>query len=1330
MRPVFSPLTRAEAVVTAGNDFSRALTKQRNSKKTSVVAIARRVRVSSEEYQRWERGIGFPPTKVRRRLASWLWQDNRTRVEQLYKRSRKQRRSELTARMLRKNKIALRTLKRFQRENKTWFHCVKDALADNVPYLTPAAVQMLRAEFKGKRSGVQFSAEAVQNICAVLQLNLTDMCTKIKIETILTSYQNKKEKYGDFLLDNAMRTALEEAGVVLASQAKRSIAALLARAPKQALAPALPLTFSARLRHAEVSLQDAIDTSSISPFTLELYYYGLSLPANNANLIKKVCRAFRLTYSKSLGEALHVEAKARKYLQKMFHSKAVRADVLPRRMLNAAQEMIMADYSQLSRMVFRQRTALQMSMRRAARELQLDFDDYLELEWCMYPNQLVILQQARFLRRLAQFIETSPEALQRLTCAVATQHEERARQARNAQPAREAQLAAEAEATQERQVGDTTPQLAAQRILAQLAERHITAATLHAFDKTFVTRIKETGICTAAAAEQGEIDAAKLRFYLHGRVLPNDKDLQKICTGFAIADVDSLRQVIAIEHAILGYQLAVAQLGALPLSPEINAALVQAATVKMRDYSEFSRALLARRAALQVSQLEAARRLGCENSTAYHKLEWSLSPALSHVLKKPAVLVAVAEFLQLSINAVQELIARGAGTRHGDTGGTRSANELLTRGREDTPAAAAWNITRRMREHDIDKAGFSNFDKTCAAHIRASGLSLAEASARGELDSTRLRQYVYGKGLPIDRTSLEKVCHAFSLDVTQMEKLVNVEKTVRRYMTDTSRVGALPLPAELRSALEKAAAVIMAEYAELAVRLYRRRCELRITQQEAAERLGLSNSNSYRKIEQSTAPWRERSLKKNPQLMANIADFLQIPLDELKSLCAERQQHNQQSNAYALKVASQRVLDSLQHSGLGVAELNSFAQSFTARLRASGVSLEEACRRSVFSRSKIKPCFDGQHLPSGKHELHQFCCDFSLGDYEQVKQQLDIEKAIRDYIAKTVRYGALTLPQAVKAALDKGMETIMSDYCELSRLLLQRRMELHLSMDAAATTLAIKTHEYYRKLERSIDSLPEMVLRSNPETIPRLAKFLQISEVRLNALIAAATAEAEDEPQPVPEDKTAVARREATTEIIKRLQQKGITAECLQAFDRTFATHLRATGIAPQMAAGRVNLELEHIEPYLRGERLPRDERELHRICSAFGLSDHEVLQKVIDIESVANFYMQKISELGPLPFPEDTKDPLNRVTQIIKSTYSEFGKLLFRKRFDLKMSLEEAAQELGIEQTQNYHELERSAVPAQSTLLRDNPAIVQNLADFLELPLDQTQKLVATSLH
>ena len=109
------------------------------------------------------------------------------------------------------------------------------------------------------------------------------------------------------------------------------------------------------------------------------------------------------------------------------------------------------------------------------------------------------------------------------------------------------------------------------------------------------------------------------------------------------------------------------------------------------------------------------------------------------------------------------------------------------------------------------------------------------------------------------------------------------------------------------------------------------------------------------------------------------------------------------------------------------------------------------------------------------------------------------------------------------------------------------------------------------------------------------------------------------------------------------------------------------------------------------------------------------------------NSYMQKISELGPLPVPEETKDELNRVTQIIKSTYSEFGKLLFRKRFDLRMSSEEAAQELGIEQTQRYHELERSAVPSQSAVLRNNPAIVENLADFLELPLSRVQSLVTT---
>ena len=1313
MQPIFNLLKREEATATAGNDFSRALAKQRSSKKLSVATIARRAQVNNEEYRGWERGTGFPAAKVSRMLAAWLWENNHTRVEQLCKRGRRQRRSELTARMLRKNKISLNALNHFRRENKTWLSCVKDALADNAPHLTPAAVEMLRKELKGKRSGQQFSVNTVQNISAALQLNFTHMRNKIKIETILTAYQNKKEKYGDFLLDNAMRKALENAVVVLTRKDKRSITTLLARVPKRAAAPALPLTFSARLRHAEVNLQNAMATSTISPFTMELYYYGLSLPANNASIVKKVCKAFRLTYSQNMSEALHVEEKARKYLQKMFHSTAVRVNALPRLVLDEAVEMIMADYSQLSRIIFRQRIALQLSMRRAAQVLQLDFDDYLELEWCMYPTQLVILHEARFLSRLAKFLDTSPTALQGLTSAVTTRREERARQDRNAQPAREAQLAAEAEVEKEGRLSDETPKLAAQRILCQLAEQHITAATLQAFDKNFVTRIKETGVCTPAAAEKGKIDAAKIRFYLHGRGFPNDRDLQKICTGFAIGDIADLQHVIEIERAILEYQLAISRLGALPLPSKVKAALEQASSVKMRDYSEFSRALFKRRAKLQLSQLEAARRLGCKDSTDYRKLEWSLTPSLSRTLKKPEVLEAVAEFLQLPVDAVRKLIASG------------SDEQLIHRGREDTPAAAAWNIERRMREHDISIADCDKFDKAFAAHIRNSGVSVAEASDRCELDSTRIRQYIDGKGFPVDRASLEKVCHAFALDVTQMEKLVSVEKTARRYMTDTSRVGALPLPPATLAALEKAVEIVVAEYSEFALRLYRRRCELQITQREAAERLGISNSNSYRKMEQSTSPLIDRGLKKNPQTMANIADFLQMTLDELKGLFVERQQRNTQSSAYAIKVASERVMDSLQQSGLGVAELRSFEQSFAARLRASGVSLAEACRRSVFSRSKIKPCFEGQHLPTGKHELHQFCSDFSLGDYEQVKQQLDIEKEIRDYMAKTTRYGALEFPQEVKDALDQGVETIMSDYCELSRLLTQRRTELQLSMEAAATTLCIKTHEYYRKLERSSGSLPEGALRGNPETIPRMAEFLQISEERLRELIAAATADEEDEPPPVVEDKTAIALREATTEIIKQLLEKGITPECLQAFDKTFAAHLRATGIAPQRAAVRVDMEAENIEPYLRGERLPRDEHELQKICSAFGISNYTALQKVVDIEAVVNFYMQKISELGPLPFPEETKDPLNRVTQIIKSTYSEFGKLLFRKRFDLKMSLEEAAQELGIEQTQNYHELERSAMPAQSTLLHNNPAIVENLADFLELPLDQVQRLV-----
>ena len=849
MRPIFSPLTREEAAVTAGNDFSRALAKQRSSENLSVESIARRARVGSEEYRSWEKGTAFPPSKVQRMLAAWLWRGNRTRVEQLCKRGRRQRRSELTARMLLKNKISSSDLKRFRRENKTWLSCVKDALADNAPHLTATALEMLRRELKGKRSGQQFSINAVQNISAALQLNFTDMHNKIKIETILLAYQNKKEKYGDFLLDNAMRKALEDAVVVLAKKDKRSITALLGRAPKQAAAPALPLTFSARLRHAEVSLQDATATSHISPFTLELYYYGLSLPANNSSIVKKVCRAFHLTYSQSMSEALHVEEKARKYLQKMFHSKAVRTDVLPRRVLEEAVETIMADYSQLSRVIFRKRIALQMSMRRAAQALQLDFDDYLELEWCMYPTQLVILHETRFLRRLAKFLQISPTTLQDLTSAATAQREERARRARNAQPAQEAQLAAEAEAEKEGRISDETPKLAAQRILCQLAEQRITAETLQAFDKTFVTYIKETGICTPEAADKGEIDAAKIRYYLHGRGFPNAKDLQKICTGYAIEDETGLQRVIEIERVLFEYQLAVSRLGALPLPSDISAALEQAAAVKMRDYSVFSRALFKRRAELKLSQLEAARRLGCKDGTDYRKLEWSLTPSLSRSLKKPEVLEAVAEFLQLSTDAVQELIA-------GDS------DELINRGREDTPAASAWNIERRMREHGISIADFEAFDKTFAAYVRESNISLAEASDRCELDSTRLRQYVDGKGFPIDRDSLEKVCHAFGLDVPHTEKLVSVEKTVRRFMTDTSRVGTLPLSPEILAALGKAVEVVVSEYSEFALRLYRRRCELQITQREAAERLGINNSNSYRKMEQSTSPLIDRGLKK------------------------------------------------------------------------------------------------------------------------------------------------------------------------------------------------------------------------------------------------------------------------------------------------------------------------------------------------------------------------------------------------------------------------------------------------------------------------------------
>ena len=86
--------------------------------------------------------------------------------------------------------------------------------------------------------------------------------------------------------------------------------------------------------------------------------------------------------------------------------------------------------------------------------------------------------------------------------------------------------------------------------------------------------------------------------------------------------------------------------------------------------------------------------------------------------------------------------------------------------------------------------------------------------------------------------------------------------------------------------------------------------------------------------------------------------------------------------------------------------------------------------------------------------------------------------------------------------------------------------------------------------------------------------------------------------------------REAASEIVRQLQEKSITPACLQAFEQTFSVHLRATGIAPHLAAVRVDTQVEEIEPYLRGERVPQDEHELQKICSAFGISDPPSLTK------------------------------------------------------------------------------------------------------------------------
>ena len=1311
VQPTYRHLTREEAANSGMNDFARTLARQRRDKSVSVGIIAKMVQVSSEEYRRWEKGTGFPKLRHRYRLATLLWNNNRARVEQLCKRGRRQRRTALTALVLRKNKITLADLRHFRRMNKTWLSIIKDALVTNAEQLTANAVTTLQQELSSKN---HLSAAAMQNIATALQLNFADLHRMMRIEAILIHYQHLHKQHGDFLLDNPpMRRALDSAQQVLDRKDKRSLPALLAKLPRQSLSTSLPLTFGARLRHADIRVAEAAAASGIDAFTLELYYYGLLLPVNKVNIIKKICKAFALTFTPNLCIALGIEEKARKYLQKMFHIKVLRVDGITRRALHEAIETIMADYSQLSRKLFRRRIALQLSMRKAAQQLQLDFDDYLELEWCMYPAELALLQVPRFCKKLATFLNTTTATLQHLTSETTATREERHRHTKNAKLAREAQLAAEAASAQDIKLAGETPKIAAQRILCQLTEQKITAATLHAYNETFVARLRMTGVCTPAAASKGGIDAAKLRFYYHGRGFPNDSDLRKICLGFGIKDSVALRHLIEIERVIMEYQLAIACLGKLPLPQPIAHALQKAAAVKMRDYSEFSRVLFKRRTELRLSQVEAARHLGCKDASDYRKLEWSVTPSLSRALRKTEFIDAVADFLQLPPAAVQNLVGHAAEQHRG--------------GREDTPAAAAWNINQRIRTHALSVTDFNAFTKTFATHLRAAKISVVEASARCQLDSTRLRQYVDGKGFPIDNASLTKVCQAFMLDVATMTKLVNIEKTLRRYMADTSRLGKLPLPATLRTALEKAVETIIAEYSEFSLRLYRRRSELQITQREAAEKLGIDNSNSYRKMEQSTKPLLDRNFKKNPQILANIAKFLQMPIAELEELFVTKHTRNTQSNSYARQIASERLLKNLQQQDLSVELLNNFNQSFAARLRASGVSLAEACRRSVFPRSKIKPCFDGQHMPVGKYELRQFCSDFSLGDYEMVRQQLNIEKMVRDYMAKTTRHGALDLPAAVKAALEQAVQVIMADYCELSRRLTQRRTELQLSMESAAAELGIRTHEYYRKLERSIGTLPTGALRGNPETITRMAEFLQISVAQLQELIAQASANEESETPP-PEDETPSELKLAVTEIVHQLGEKCITPACLRAFDKTFATHLRATGIDAPTAAARVDMDATQLEPYLRGERTPNTAHELQKICAAFGLNNHTELQRVADIEAVVGLYMLKISELGPLPFPEETKDALNRVVQIIKSTYSEFGKLLFRKRFDLKMSLEDAAQELGIEQTQNYHELERSAAPSSSAVLRTNPAIVANLAEFLELPLAQVQQLVGTS--
>lgn len=1311
MRPIYKSLTAQEVATPLNNELALTIKVERRTRHLSLKDMARELNTTVDDYRACETGKKLPTIAQCRELARVLYAGDVKKVANLYRVGQQQRNEHLFRLLLAKNKLTLADLQKYIEDNETYMMIIKSALARRVPNLDAEERTTVRDDIATTRNYPVYH-ETISNIASVLLLDKDLLRHRVVLETVVRKYASQRKKRPELFAVDELRKLLERAITVLAKQRHNVVEDKDFVVEEPDGDRFFTRTFSSFLRFDGIAVDDASHRSTVDKFMLILYHNGVRLPASSMRIVQKVCAAFNIGAYQAMREVIIIEDMARKQMIRAFHGSKVTVPPEKQKALDGAVQVIVGEYSELGRLLYEKRCQRKLSMRNLAGRLGIAFDDYLELEWSARPSTITI--QPSIAHKLLDFLQIDNTDFQRLLSRETEQYDELIRKEKISQIKPLSPAAAESASlffSDQKWAKENTAAEVAKTLADKLAKAKITVHVLQRYRRTFISHFKNSNVCFAEIAERAGFDTFKLRTFYNGRSYPSGENLKKMCKGFEVEYSPRLQRIVEIEKLVQEYQMEVARLGPLPMDKQMLKVLDRAAALKLQDYSEFSQRLFKRRAQLRLSQLDATQRLGLKQLADYRKLELAINPSLSRTLRQDDVRTRIAEFLGIPVPELVELISSG------------DQRIWTSRVRRDTPDTVAFSITKRIREAGLTIDDIWGFTKSFSVCVGESLVSVSEAADKSGLDINRLRQYIDGKGLPKDSQTLRQVCIGFNLhNYPSMERLVEVERLVRRYMMETSRVGVIPLAKDIGQALEKASKVIMSLYSEFSRRLFARRSELQMTQTDAATLLELTDTNAYRKMEFSVSPALDRGLKRDQKILQNIAQFLEVTVAELREMFVDRRRQVRQSDTYATKLAADGIVDKLQKLGITLDMLKNFDQSFSARLRNSGVSLQEACQRSIFSRAKIKPCLEGQHLPADRSELSQFCKDFSLGNREDIPRLVEIERIVRDYMSKTIRYGELPMASELREALNLAVEIIMSDYTELSRRLVRRRLELRLPIEKVSEILGINTNEYYRKLERSVSIFTSKSLSNGSQVLANIAKFLQMSISDLEELISN---EAQKTQQPVPisisnELKT------AAMEIIKQLGGKGITPMCLRNYGKTFATHLKEATVTSSEARDLIpNLDAEQLEVYLCGEQLPNDDGEVKKLCAAFAIDDYERMQKIVDIERIVRDYMDKISELGPLPFPEETKDALNRIVGVIKSGYSEFSKRLSQKRFNLKMTMEEAAQRIGIERSDIYYELEHSALPARVELLQKDPQIIENLSAFLEMPVDDVKKLI-----